>query len=137
MTLLSLQGASPAEQIARELVVPFLQGALSVIALIGGLALWVTIIAGIMHIIEYKLMPAGVGRAFALWSFISQYKAFFIGIIMLYVLIYTVAFTVNYLQPGSIPDPPHVLALKFIGYLLVTPFVKLYEMIVATGWRPF
>lgn len=133
---ISLQANEVVQRVSQELIVPFLKGAFTIISIIGGVALWIVIIAAIIHAIEYKISPTtGIMRGFILWNFISQFKAVFIALIMLYILIYTIGFVANYFSPGAVANP-HDMAIKFIVNIFVTPWVKLYELISSSGWSP-
>ncbi len=124
------------QKFTQELIVPFLKGAFDVISIVGGIALWIVIFAAIVHAIEYKISPTtGLMRGFILWNFINQFKAIFIALIMLYVLVYTIGFVANYFSPGAVANP-HDMAIKFIVNIFVTPWVKLYELISSSGWSP-
>lgn len=120
------------QKILNDLIVPFIRTAFDIISILGGIALWILIIATILYIVEYKLMPfTGWARGFIIWNIINNYKALIIALITLYITTYTIAFMINYIQPGVI-EQPHEIAMKFITQIFLSPFVKLYKLIIST-----
>ncbi len=110
-----------------KLVIPFLSTAFNIVSILGGLALWALILWGIVKIVEAKLGPTGWARASALTGLIEHFKWFIIGIATFYVLMYVVAYLMNWL--GASVNPAEFVT-KLLLEMLFKPFMIIYKQIV-------
>lgn len=115
-------GINP-QSIENNLITPFLSDAFNVISIIGGLSMWMLILAGIYKIFESKLsMTSWGGRMSGLYEAINNFKWIFIGIATFYVLMYVMFYVANGLGANVNPGAESLLMIR---KLLISPFIQL------------
>ncbi|MFP3298216.1 MAG: hypothetical protein RXO22_03960 [Thermocladium sp.] len=114
-------GINP-QSIENNLIMPFLSDAFNIISIIGGLSMWVLILAGIYKIFESKLSMTSWGRMSGLYEAINNFKWIFIGISTFYVLMYVMFYIANGLGANINPGAETLLMMK---KLLISPFIEI------------
>ena len=114
-------GVNP-QSIENNLIIPFLSDAFNIISIIGGLSMWVLILAGIYKIFESKLSMTSWGRMSGLYEAINNFKWIFIGISTFYILMYVMFYIANGLGANINPGTETLLMMK---KLLISPFIQI------------
>ena len=117
----SSTGINP-QSIENNLIMPFLSDAFNIISIIGGLSMWMLILAGIYKIFESKLSMTSWGRMSGLYEAINNFKWIFIGIATFYVLMYVIFYVANGLGANVNPGAESLLMIR---KLLISPFIQL------------
>lgn len=115
-----------ASVLENQLIVPMLSEAFRIISIIGGLTLWLVVLSVFIKALESKLGPTGWTRAAALWDLFSNFKWLIVSIIGLYVTIYVLAFTINYVNGGTVVNPES-FAGELLYKLFFGPFIEMWS----------
>ncbi len=105
---------------------PILRPAVTVIKFIAAIALWISILMGIIYAVLYKIGPAsGWARGLWLYELISHYKNIIVGLAITYVLLYSVYWIMNYAFNAQVPTP-----LEMMRSLLIDPFIEMAKYVI-------
>ena len=119
-----------ASTVIDKLVVPFLKTAMDIISIIGGLALWLLLIAGVFKVVESKIGPTGWVRASALSSLVDHLKWLLIGISLFYVAVYVITYVMS--MTGVEVDPVS-LATRMLANMFFKPFILISKYVLPSS----
>ncbi len=126
---MSLESTISVTGISKNIVTPFLKYAFNIISIIGGIALWMLIIYGVVKVVESKIGPTGWYRATALTNLFENFKRFIISIVLFYVTIYIIAYIMNSMGANITPTQ---FVTNLLLNMLFKPFITLYKLIAST-----
>ncbi|NPB00881.1 MAG: hypothetical protein GXO10_05855 [Crenarchaeota archaeon] len=115
--------------ISKNIVTPFLKYAFNIISIIGGIALWMLIIYGVIKVIESKIGPTGWYRATALTNLFENFKRFIISIVLFYITVYVIAYIMS--SMGANISPTEFVTSLLVN-MLFKPFITLYKLVIST-----
>ncbi len=117
------------ENINKNLITPFLKYAFNIVSIIGGIALWMLIMYGIIKVVESKIGPTGWYRASALTNLFENFKRFIISIVIFYITIYVIAYIMSSMGAHLTPSS---FVTNLLMNMLFKPFVTLYKLITSS-----
>lgn len=126
---MSLKNTISVAGISKNIVTPFLKYAFNIISIIGGIALWMLIIYGVVKVVESKIGPTGWYRATALTNLFENFKRFIISIVLFYITIYIIAYIMNSMGANITPTQ---FVTNLLLDMLFKPFITLYKLITST-----
>ncbi|NPA22718.1 MAG: hypothetical protein GXO23_00270 [Crenarchaeota archaeon] len=113
--------------ISKNIVTPFLKYAFDIVSIVGGIALWMLIIYGIIKVVESKIGPTGWYRASALTNLFENFKRFIISIVLFYVTIYVIAYIMSSMGANITPSS---FVTSLLLNMLFKPFITLYKLVI-------